>query len=340
VVNDLHLMQATPPHLLDSEKRVRALMNNPTETQFFLVTGDSEEEALQREEALRPQLAQLQTKGVIASYAALTRALPSLKTQAVDAALLAKVYAPGGLLARMLAELGYAPAAIAARVQEAQAGTRARLTPQDWLVSAASASYRHLWLGNISGRYASVVTLGGIRDLAALKAVALPGVRLVDKVGDISALLARYQRITLWIVALGYLGVLLLFSLRYGFASALRVVLSPALASLGTLGIFGLIGEALNLFSTFSLLLVLGIGIDYAIFLREGRGSPLSSLIAVLVCAATALLSFGMLAFSSTPFIHSFGLTLLLGITLAVVIAQVLAVPADSGPSLKSESKT
>jgi predicted exporter len=339
VVNDLHLMQATPPHLLDSEKRVRALMNNPTETQFFLVTGDNEEEVLQREEALRPQLDQLQAKGVIASYAALTRALPSLQTQSGDAALLSKVYAPGGLLARMLAELGYEPAAIAARVQEAQAATRARLTPQDWLASAASSSYRHLWLGNISGRYASVVTLGGIHDLATLKAVALPGVRLVDKVGDISALLARYQRITLWIVALGYLGVLLLFSLRYGFASALRVVISPALASLGTLGIFGLIGEALNLFSTFSLLLVLGIGIDYAIFLREGRASPLSSLIAVLVCAATALLSFGMLAFSSTPFIHSFGLTLLLGISLAVVIAQVLALPSDSGPSLKANQK-
>jgi predicted exporter len=200
---------------------------------------------------------------------------------------------------------------------------------QDWLASAASDSYRHLWLGTVSGRYATVVTLGGIRDVAALREINQTDVRLVDKVGDISALLARYQQITLWIVMLGYVAVLLLFSLRYGFRSALRVVLSPAIASIGTIGIFGLMGEALNLFSTFSLLLVLGIGIDYAIFLREGRKSPLSSMIAVLVCAATALLSFGMLAFSSTPFIHSFGLTLLIGITLAVVAAQILAEPAQ-----------
>jgi predicted exporter len=342
VVNDLHLMQSTPPQLLDSEKRVRALMNNPTETQFFLITGDNEEAVLQHEEALRPQLDALQAKGVISSYAALTRALPSQKTQADNAALLARsAYAPGGLLARMLAELGYEPADAAARLKSAQNGTRARLTPQDWLASAASNSYRHLWLGKIGSHYASVVTLGGIHDLAALRALAaeVPEVRLVDKVGDISALLARYQRITLWFVAFGYAAVLLLFSLRYGFSSALRVVISPALASLGTLGIFGLMGEALNLFSTFSLLLVLGIGIDYAIFLREGRGSPLSSLIAVLVCAATALLSFGMLAFSSTPFIHSFGLTLLIGITLAVVIAQVLALPSDSALMQTGESR-
>ena len=331
MVNDLHLMQATPPQLMDSERRVRTLLNNPTESQFFLVTGDSDEDVLQHEEALLPKLDALQAAGVISSYSAVTRALPSLKTQAGNAALLLRTaYASGGLLERMLTEFGYEPAQVAERLKEAQTGTRARLTSRDWLASAASDSYRHLWLGNIAGRYASVVTLGGIHNLAALHAIQQDNVRLIDKVSDISALLARYQQITLWIVALGYLGVLLLFSLRYGFRSALRVVLSPALASVATLGIFGLMGEALNLFSTFSLLLVLGIGIDYAIFLREGRKSPLSSLIAVLVCAATALLSFGMLAFSSTPFIHSFGLTLLIGITLAVVVAQVLASPVDA----------
>ena len=332
LVNDIRLLQASPPSLIESEKRVRMLMNSPAESQFLLVTGSSAEEVLQREEALRPKLDALQAQGAMASYAAITRALPSQKTQAQDAASLEKIDAPGGLLARMLTELGFSSGDIQTRLSEARAGLAMRLTPEVWLASAASAPYRHLWLGQIQDRYATVVTLGGIHDLAALRTLdgQLPGVRLVDKVGDISALLARYQRITLVLVTIGYVAVLLLFSLRYGFASALRVVLSPALASVATLGVFGLIGEALNLFSTFSLLLVLGIGIDYAIFLREGRRSPLSSMIAVLVCAATALLSFGMLAFSSTPFIHSFGLTMLLGITLAVVVAQVLAVPADS----------
>lgn len=330
VVNDLHLMQATPPQLKDSERRVRALMNNPTESQFFLVTGETDQDVLRHEEALLPKLNALQEQGIISSYSALTRALPSQKAQIENEALLLRTaYAPDGLLKRMLIEMGYEPKQVSEKLKEAQDGTRARLTMQDWLASAASDSYRHLWLGNVSGRYATVVTLGGIRDVAALREINQTDVRLVDKVGDISALLARYQQITLWIVVLGYVAVLLLFSLRYGFKSALRVVLSPAIASVGTIGIFGLMGEALNLFSTFSLLLVLGIGIDYAIFLREGRKSPLSSMIAVLVCAATALLSFGMLAFSSTPFIHSFGLTLLIGITLAVVAAQILAEPAQ-----------
>lgn len=328
VVNDLRLMQASPPQLMQSEIRVRKLLSNPTETQFFLITGKTPEAVLEHEEALRPQLDTLQARGVISSYAALTRALPSLKTQDENATLMQQqVCVDDGPLSRMLQQMGFASDAISARLHDCIAQTAARLQPQTWLASPASISYRHLWLGVIPGGYGAVVTLGGIHDLAALSALNAPdgGVRFVDKVDDISALLARYQRITAWIVVFGHLGVLLLFTLRYGFSSALRVVASPALACLGTLGLFGLIGEPVNLFSTFALLLVLGIGIDYAIFLREGRNTPLSSIIAVLVCAATTLLSFGLLSFSSTPFIHSFGLTLLFGISLAVVVAQVLA---------------
>lgn len=340
VVNDIHLLQSSPPHLIESEKRVRALLNSPADSQFLLVTGDTEEALLQHEEQLRPQLDRLQAQGVIRSYAAVTRALPSQKTQNENAILIAALAAPNGALTRMQRTLGLSADVAAQQRREAQSSDDARLLPKTWLTSAASASYRHLWLGRVGGAYASVVTLGGIRDLAPLQNLhaQFADVRLVDKVGDISALLARYQRLTTLMVALGSAAVLLLFTLRYGFAGALRVVLSPVLASLMTFGLFGWFGEPVNLFNTFALLLVLGIGIDYAIFLREGRASPQSSLIAVLVCAATALLSFGMLAFSSTPFIHSFGLTMLLGIMLAVVAALLLGFPRNSNSSKEISS--
>lgn len=328
LVNDLRLLQASPRQLVESEQRLRALMKNPTDSQFLLVTGETPEAVLEHEEALRPRLDALQAQGTIASYAAVTRALPSRRVQDENAALLlAQVCGAHGLLPRALTQMGYARAAIASRTRECEQQTRARFEPQAWLGSPASAAYRHLWLGAVPGGFASVVTLGAIRELAPLRtaAMAVPGVRLVDKVGDISALMARFQRLVAAIVLLSHLGLFAIFSLRYGARDALRVVASPALACLGAIGLFGLLGEPFNLFSTFALLLVLGIGIDYAIFLREGRSSPRSSLIAVLVSASTALLSFGMLAFSGTPFIHSIGLTLLCGISLAVLSALLLA---------------
>jgi predicted exporter len=76
---------------------------------------------------------------------------------------------------------------------------------------------------------------------------------------------------------------------------------------------------------------VLGMGSDYAIFLREARGAEGPALLAVVLAVATAALSFGLLGFSSTPFIRAIGQVQALGIALALVLALALRPAASSG---------
>jgi len=76
--------------------------------------------------------------------------------------------------------------------------------------------------------------------------------------------------------------------------------------------------------------LTLGIGINYAIFLYEGRGRAPSTTAGVLLSAATTLLSFGLLSLSSMPALRQFGLALFTGIAIAVVLAP-LALEQKSG---------
>ena len=119
---------------------------------------------------------------------------------------------------------------------------------------------------------------------------------------------------------------------RYGFGEGLRALAAPLGASALTLAVLGWSGETMNLFTVLALLLVLGIGNDYVIFLREGQrsgASPISSRLAVGLAAMTALLAFGGLAFSATPFLRSLGLTLVLGIALTLTLA-VFTAPKDS----------
>ena len=77
-----------------------------------------------------------------------------------------------------------------------------------------------------------------------------------------------------------------------------------------------------------ALMLVIGVGVNYAIFLREGlcKGGThaAASLAGVLLSAGTTLLSFGLLAFSSMPALASFGLTLLIGVGIAVLLAPIV----------------
>jgi len=66
------------------------------------------------------------------------------------------------------------------------------------------------------------------------------------------------------------------------------------------------------------------VGVNYAIFLREGGVRAAATLAGVLLSAGTTLLSFGLLAFSSMPALSGFGLTLLLGIGIAVVLSPMV----------------
>ena len=63
-----------------------------------------------------------------------------------------------------------------------------------------------------------------------------------------------------------------------------------------------------------ALLLLLGVGVDYGIFLQERpiQGDPVAWL-AVVLSALSTLLSFGLLGLSKTPALQAFGLTMLVG---------------------------
>ena len=61
-------------------------------------------------------------------------------------------------------------------------------------------------------------------------------------------------------------------------------------------------------------MLLLGVGVDYGIFLQEhpNRRDPIAWL-AVGLSALSTLLSFGLLSLSKTPALQAFGLTMLIG---------------------------
>ena len=99
------------------------------------------------------------------------------------------------------------------------------------------------------------------------------------------------------------------------------MLLPSVAATLTTVGIFGWLGVPFNLFTLLALWLVLGLGIDYGIFLRHGRDHRVTAILSVTLSACTTLIAFGLLALSATPFIRSIGLTLLFAITLSWLFA-------------------
>jgi len=332
VNDDLRQLQGSPPALVDAQRDIGRLLGLASPAQFFVVRGADADDVLRREEALKARLDARVAGGEMAGYSALSDWVPSRARQEADAA----------LTRRVEDEVVAGVNRVVGESQRRAAFGAAPLTLDRWLASPASSAGRALWIGAVpprddGTRVASVVMLRGVRDLAALPAIAtcaegLPGVRWVDQVQSVSALLGRYRHLMGLLLVAGHAGALLVLLWRYG-RRAWRAWLPTAIATVVTLALLGLSGQSLQLFNVLALALLLGIGIDYGIFLLEREDADAGSAwLAVVLGAASTWLSFGLLALSSTPALHAFGLTLLFGI-LVVWLATPLYRAAPAAPT-------
>ncbi|SMC18575.1 Predicted exporter [Andreprevotia lacus DSM 23236] len=333
--DDIRALAALDAGLMQQQREVGDILALPSPAQLFVVDAADEQTLLARELQLTAALDQLKQQGRLQGYQAVSQWLLPLAEQQRRQALAAPLRATP-LLIRLADEVGLPPAWI---TQQQQAGPL--LAPATWLASPASLPARHLWLGHTPHGYASVVMLAGANgkdSLQALAALRLPGVHWVDKPAEISAVLGRYRdRLGLVLIA-AYILTTLVLVLRYR-RHAWRVLAPSLLASVATLALFGWLGIPLQLLTVLTLLLLLGMGMDYGIFVNEHPGEVRIRL-AITLAAVCTLLSFGLLAFSHTPALSTFGIATLSGIGLAWLIAPLLRRPTPDAQLFTQEAPT
>jgi predicted exporter len=318
--DDIRQLQSSPNELVQSQREVGRLLGVASPAQFYLVRGANMEEVLAREEALTDRLNVDVKSGLLAGYRALSDWVPSSARQERSAQRTALIEAQ--VLAGVNTVLGES---LVRPVFAQQA-----LTLPQWLAHPVSSAARDLWLGSIQGELTSVVMLRGISGPQALPALekaaqGLAGIRWVDHTLEVSNLLARYRWAMTGLLLAGHLVVLVLLAWRYR-SSAWRAWLPSVLASLVTVAILACAGQPFQLFNVLALALLLGIGVDYSIFLLEHPAQP-SAWTAVVLGAASTWLSLGLLGLSSTPALRAFGLTLLIGVPVVWLLAPVCCVP-------------
>lgn len=329
LVDDVRQLQSSPPALIEAQRTAGRLLGSPSPAQFLLVRGSSEEQVLEREEAAKLALAGIVKQGGMEGFVAVSDWVPSAARQRADAALTARLEGPvrervaraaGGLTGEGGSAGMAAPDAV--------------LTLPMWLAHPVSETVRHLWLGREGGGYASVMLLRGLDNPANMPAVQaavaiVPGVEWVDRVADLSSLLHHYRVLMTWLLLAGAAGVALLLVWRYGPA-AWRALVPTLLAALFSVALLGWLQVPLQLFPVLALALLLGVGVDYGIFLLEHPGDGVSWT-AIVLGAASTLLAFGLLALSSTPALHAFGMTMLAGVGAVWVLSPWFRPLAPAG---------
>lgn len=313
--DDIAQLQALPQDILAQEKAITALTGQGVDQKWFVVHGDSAQQTLERLEAFTPALARAQQAGELKSWRSLP--LNSRAQQARDLALLRQA-APAVI--KVLQSAGLTAVSPDLRPMPVDVKT--------WLASPASEGWRLLWLTLPNGESGVLVPVDGVKNSPALGKLAEqhPGVVWVDRKASFNSLFALYRNVLTGLLAVA-LGVIACGAmLRLGWRKGL-ITLVPSLLSLGCgLAALAVTGHAVNLFSLLALVLVLGIGINYTLFFNNPRGTPLTSMLAISLAMMTTLLTLGMLVFSATQAISSFGIVLVSGIFTAFLLAP-LAMP-------------
>jgi predicted exporter len=181
----------------------------------------------------------------------------------------------------------------------------------------------------------------GWTALAPLRGVAAPhelanaaraaGHELLDLKTESNELVNGYRSESLKLIAFGLACIAI--QLAWGLRSIARAaqVLAPVLAAVVIdVALLLLAGKTLSLFNLVALLLVVGIGLNYALFFQrpqQNADEELRTQRSLFVCAATTLAAFGCLAISRTPVLHAIGVTVALGALMSLILAAIWARP-------------
>jgi predicted exporter len=297
-LDDVRQFQPRSPVLTAEEGEVREAVGFSATPSFLLSYAETPDEARVREEAVLAAMPEDVARDILAT----SRFDPSLARRALnEATLRQKLYAP--LLAERRAMLG------------------ADVNP-----FALSEAEPPQMIAGLSGRANEVAyliaPLGG--HAAASEGVHAENALIVDPAERYSRAFADYRVFASWAVAAAFGVCAIIVLALYRTWRALTILIGPAVGVAMGVAIPLALGVPISFFSVVALFVVIGTGIDHAVFQFEAAetgGEPME--LAVLLAALTTILSMGLLGLSGTYPVQSFGLAVAAGVTSAYVSSSL-----------------
>jgi Predicted exporter len=332
---DLATLSPIPSDVLKRDAQLRADLGAPEAGHVLFIRAITPEAVLVRSEEVSERLRQLVADGDLQGFDAPSLYLPSQAAQRARRDALPAEQILRDRLAEASAGLPFRPGLFEPFVQAVQHARTARLLGIDDVRHTPLGLRLESLLYPRNDGWTGLVLLSGVRDPHGLATriaeLAYPDVHYVNVRAATARLMTEFRDEAYDRMLWG--GVLLIAVLAVGLRSwqrCLVVVLPLLLAIAVTLVLLRLLGEPLTLFHLVSLLLVVGLGIDYGLFFSAVHNDPdeqRRTLHALLVCSSSTMVGFGVLCLSSLPVLNAIGQTVALGVAAAFVFAAIIARP-------------
>ncbi len=342
--DDIAALSPIPESVMARDRSLHAQLGVPDTNHVLLVKAPDAQSALQASEALARSLRQLVAEGIIGSFELAARYLPSARTQRERQSSLPEPARLSKDLAQALAGTPFKQGAFAPFEKAvATARTLPPLLPRDLEGTILGLRLRSALLP-VDGEWVALITLAGVKDAKALRSRLSrhqnQGLIYLDLKRDTRSLMADFREHASTRVLWSILAIALILWLGLRSARRTLLVLLPGLiAVIIDVALLRMTGELLSLFHLVSLLLVVGISIDYGLFFSRGdadagmRGRTFHGL---TVCVLSTVSVFGILATSRLPVLNAIGTIVALGVALSFLAAMLLARPAPARGSPES----
>ena len=339
---DIANLSPISPGQKERDQVFRNELGVPDVRDLIVVEGSSKEEALQRSEALALALDSLVRNGELAGYDLAVRYLPSRKTQQARQVALPDHETLERNLTAAMKGLPFKPGLFQPFLDAVgKAKTQEPVDLQTFRGTALGLKLDSLLVMH-ENRWVAVVPLRGVTDRQKfrdfLTAWGEQQTTYLDLKEESNRMVSLYRNETLRLLGWGVLaiGLVLLAGLRVP-ATVLRVMLPIGSAIVVVAASLHVLGERFSLFHIASFLLVIGLGLDYALFFNRRDGTQAErgrTVYGLVVCSTTTILVFGVLALSQIPVLRAIGLTTALGSLTCLVFAAFLAESPKKPPLL------
>lgn len=326
--DDVRALDQVDPDTQQEDETIRSYLPSSGFPLYLLVPGSDLEEALDRNDRLFLRLQQLKRDGRIREFFSIHPMLPSKDIQERNLRALAAQEGLEGQLAKALKQAGFRPEAFAefsVTIQDVRDGKVDVVTPELFPDSPLG-DLIHGFTFEHDGRHWALTLVNPVSEGDTLDDVRLFNGDLVrfNRAVLVSSILSSTQKETVVLVLAGVLlNAILLFVWLRKARLVIRVLLPTVLALLLVVGGTAWLGARLNVLHVMSLLLILCMGVDYAVFLVCGRHDTAS--VSILLSALTTALTYGALALCKSPALVSIGTMVTTGILLVCLLTFLSA---------------
>ncbi len=311
------------------DKELRQQLNADDLVNIAVIQARSSNEVIRTTEQLNRFLTNLIDNHIISGYRAPYQLLPSIETQLSRQKNLPDRSQLQQLVSAATANSHFRKNSFNPFINDIEASRKLSPLDKEKLKGSLFDKQLSSLLFKSNNTWFGIIRFSGVKNTAVLQknilALHNPAVSFLNIKNTSQSIIDDFRNEAINLIAIGLLVIFitLLLGLR-DTQRLMRVCFIVAMALAFNILLLNIFGQALSLFHLVSLLLVLGLGLDYSLFFTQKSDNQATrgkTVYGLLVCFGSTALVFGMLASSSIPVLSAIGLTVFLGVSLSFLFA-------------------